>query len=126
MLTVDDVITPEERERFQEWKKNRSRSYYTMTPYGERMHMAAFMGIVYGWQAVRDILDGEIELFAFYQLYRATRWELEKYFSDQALYQQWGFMNGQPREKDNRRNYLFEGLNSRLGALLGERAGSKE
>lgn len=88
--------------------------------------MTAFMGIVYGWQAVRDILDGKIELFTFYQLYKATKWELEKYFSDQALYQQWGFMNGQPRDKANKTNYLFDGLNARLGALLGGQADGKD
>ena len=120
--SVDDLVTPEEKQRFLEWKRELYRDRGQEMPFGVKAHVAAFMGIIYGWQAVRDFLNGDIEYSTALQLYKAGKYELEKQHAEKAAYTQ--SVIAASFSKDNARA-LQKYLNARLQGVVGEEQASE-
>lgn len=78
MKSWDSLLTPAEREKMRKFKKREAESKPLPS-----VRILAELGEVYGWQAIRDVLENKVDSDLMMRLLRESRNIRRKHLADQ-------------------------------------------
>ena len=78
MRSWDSLLTPAEREAMKDYKQKEASSKPLPS-----VHILAELGDVYGWQAIRDVLENKVDPDLMMRLLRESRNIRRKHLADQ-------------------------------------------